>query len=145
MQHYSKPKSLPEGYFIGVLKPRDGKFLHRCWDRTIKNHTRDEQQFEHIISTLPTSAVFHKDDPTCPVGWMLAYPCGRMGHAFIKKSHRKQKILPMLATDLCTNVLKIGVFPEVVSKEDRVIVTALKGGFVYCGNYDRLYAKEPYS
>ena len=67
----SKPLPLPEGYSIGILKPKDGRYVHNCWNKTLKDHTRDEQQFEHMISTLLTSAVFHKDDPEFPVGWIL--------------------------------------------------------------------------
>ena len=137
--YYSAPLPLPEGYSIGVLKPRDGKLVRHCWSETAKDHTKDEQQFEHIISTLPTSAVFHKDDPEVPVGWILAYPFGRIGHVFIDKSHRDKKLFPAIAQDLCKKTLQLGIIPEMVTKESRVIAAAIDAGFVHCGNSHRLY------
>ena len=131
---------MPEGYSIGVLKPRDGKYIRHCWNEICKDHTKDEQQFEHMISSLPTSAVFHKDDPEFPVGWVLTYPFGHIGHLFIDKNHRDKKLFPVLASDLCKKILRAGIFPEMVTKESRVVAAAIQGGFVHCGNSHRLYA-----
>ena len=95
-----------------------------------------------MISTLPTSAVFHKDDPEFPVGWMLTHTFGQCGHTFIEKSHRHKKLFPVLATDLVNKLLQAGIIPEFTTEVDHVFATAIHGGFVHGGNIHRLYVDK---
>ena len=138
----SEPLPLPEGYSIGTLKPKDGRYVRHCWNKTLKDHTRDEQQFEHMISTLPTSAVFHKDDPEFPVGWMLTHTFGHSGHIFMEKSHRDKNLSPALALDLLKKLLQIGIIPELSTNEDRVFAGVIRWGFVPSGKVHRLYVDK---
>ena len=95
-----------------------------------------------MISTLPTSAVFHKDDPEFPVGWMLTHTFGHCGHTFIEKSHRDKKLFPVIGADLLRKLLQAGIMPEFTTEVDRVFAAAMQLGFVHSGNIHRLYVDK---
>ncbi|KAL5474747.1 hypothetical protein EMCRGX_G026740 [Ephydatia muelleri] len=64
----------PQGYNIGVLRPKDAEFIHTFWNKSLLDSTKDSiKAFQFMIGSLPNSAIFHTSDPENPVAWVLTY------------------------------------------------------------------------
>ena len=95
-----------------------------------------------MIRNLPTSAMFHISDPENPVAWILTYPFGQIGHAYVLTDHRRKGLGPIVTLDLCKKIRDGGIAPEVVSNNEHAIRRAIAIGFVECGQSIRLMHKE---
>ncbi|KAL5474741.1 hypothetical protein EMCRGX_G026734 [Ephydatia muelleri] len=70
----------PEGYNIGVLRPKDAEFIHTFWNKSLLDSTKDSiKAFQFMIGSLPNSAIFDTSDPENPVAWVLTAPEAILG------------------------------------------------------------------
>ena len=129
----------PDGYNIGVLRPKDAEFIHPFWNKSLLDSSKDIKPFQFMIRSLPTSAIFHTSDPENPVAWILTYPFGQIGHAYVLADHRRKGLGPVVTVDLCKKVKGGGgIVPEVVSNNEHAIRRAKTIGFVEGGHSIRL-------
>ncbi|KAL5474748.1 hypothetical protein EMCRGX_G026741 [Ephydatia muelleri] len=127
----------PEGYNIGVLRPKDTEFIHPFWNKSLLDSSKDSiKAFQFMIGSLPTSAIFHTSDPENPVAWILTYPYGQIGHLHVLKEHRRKGLGGIVMTDLFKKVN--GIIPDVMSNNEHAIRAAKAIGFVECGQCIRL-------
>ncbi|KAL5474737.1 hypothetical protein EMCRGX_G026729 [Ephydatia muelleri] len=127
----------PEGYNIGVLRPKDAEFIHPFWNKSLLDSSKDSiKAFQFMIGSLPTSAIFHTSDPENPVAWILTYPFGQIGHLYVLKEHRRKGLAGIVMADLCKKVN--GTVPDVMSNNEHAIRAAKAIGFVECGQCIRL-------
>ena len=128
----------PEGYNIGVLRPKDAEFIHPFWNKSLLDSSKDIKPFQFMIRSLPSSAIFHTSNPENPVAWILTYPFGQIGHAYVLADHRRKGLGPVVTVDLCKKVKGGGIVPEVVSNNENAIRRAKTIGFVEGGHSIRL-------
>ena len=134
--------SLPKGYSIGILKQGHGKLVRQHWNQVACACTRDTGQFEEMIKTLPTTAVYHKDNTEIPVGWMLTYPSGRFGNAYIQEGHRGYQLSRALAVDLCKKLVHEGIIPEITTKNEIIKKYGREEKWDEFTGYQRLYVDK---
>ncbi|KAL5474744.1 hypothetical protein EMCRGX_G026737 [Ephydatia muelleri] len=72
MSFHERTLICPEGYNIGVLRPKDAEFIHTFWNKSLLDSTKDSiKAFQFMIGSLPNSAIFHTSDAENPVAWVL--------------------------------------------------------------------------
>ena len=129
----------PEGYNIGVLRPKDAEFIHTFWNKILLDSTKDSiKAFQFMIGSLPNSAIFHTSDPENPVAWVLTYPYGQIGHLHVLRDLRRKGLAGIVAVDLFKKGKGEGIIPYVASNNEHVIRGAKDLGFVECGQSIRL-------
>ena len=95
-----------------------------------------------MIKTLPTTAVYHKDNTEIPVGWILTYPSGRIGSLYVKEGHRGYQLTRVLAVHLCKKLVHKGIIPEMITQKKLVIEYAKEDKWDEFTGYQRLYADK---
>eukprot|EP00731_Ephydatia_muelleri_P022145 Em0014g736a len=129
----------PQGYNIGVLRPKDAEFIHTFWNKSLLDSTKDSiKAFQFMIGSLPNSAIFHTSDPENPVAWVLTYPYGQIGHLHALRDHRRKGLAGIVGVDLFKKVKGEGIIPYVANNNEHVIRGANNLGFVECGQSIRL-------
>eukprot|EP00731_Ephydatia_muelleri_P022138 Em0014g729a len=140
--HESPP--CPPGYVLGSLSSEHAQYISGLW--RFKDDTNDiSQTFESIIKDFPSSAVFEESKGEMPVGWILSFPHGYIGHAMILEDHRNKHLFKPLAWNLCTKLLKEfeGCKPEFASDNTIVINNAKENGFVEISKGHRVIYNPP--
>ena len=133
----------PPGYFIGRLLSEHAPFVSGLW-RFGKYTINPSKIFESIImNKFPSSAVFEDSNKEKPVGWILSYPSGHIGHIMILQEHRKKHLFKPLAWDLCKAMLNEEYIPELASDNVDVISFAKNNGFKEISKGRRLIYQAP--
>lgn len=130
----------PLGYKLGTLCPKHAEFISEEW--RFKDYTsKPSEKFATIIEKIPSSAVFEESKEEKPVGWILSYPSGHIGHLRILDKHQKKDLFKPLVFALCSKLLEGGYIPELASDNTKVIAVANRHGFIEISKGRRLIYK----